>query len=148
MEISLVCRVNSSHLSKHWQEICKRNTYKKKSFRYRSLKLGDRKLKYNALKALWTLSFEFLGNMVYYVAKNCYKEHHRKIKTAMLSMICKKDEFTKEITCAIISVPFISWFTCAVVGSFCVITNRIKIAIVGLSCTLVDVWNHIEHQWQ
>ena len=57
----------------------------------------------------------------------------------MLSMICKKDEFTKEITRAIISVPFISWFTCAVIGSFGVITNRIRTAIVSFSFTLVDV---------
>ena len=59
-------------------------------------------------------------------------------------MIWKIDEFTKEITFAIISVSFISWFTCAVAGSFGVITNRIRTAIVGFSFTLVDVWNHIE----
>ena len=57
----------------------------------------------------------------------------------MLSMIFKKDEFRKEITFAIIFIPFISCFTCAVVGSFGVITNRIRTAIVGLSFTLVDV---------
>ena len=57
----------------------------------------------------------------------------------MLSMICKKDEFTKEITCAINSVSFISWFTCAVVGSFGVITNRIRTAIVRSFFTLIDV---------
>ena len=57
----------------------------------------------------------------------------------MLSMICKKDEFTKEITCAIISVSFISWFTCAVVGSFGVVTNRIRTAIVCSFFTLVGV---------
>ena len=57
----------------------------------------------------------------------------------MLSMICKKDEFTKEITFAIISVSFISWFTCAVVRSFGVITNRIRTAVVGFSFTFVDV---------
>ena len=57
----------------------------------------------------------------------------------MLSMICKKDEFTKEITFAIISIPFISWFTCAVIGSFGVITNRIRTTVVGFSFTLVDV---------
>ena len=57
----------------------------------------------------------------------------------MLSMICKKDEFTKEITLAIISIPFISWFTCAVIGSFGVITNRIRTTVVVFSLTLVDV---------
>ena len=59
-------------------------------------------------------------------------------------MICKKDEFTKEITFAIISIPFISWFTCAVVGSFGVITNRIRTAIVGSFFALIDVWNRID----
>ena len=51
----------------------------------------------------------------------------------------KNDEVMKEITCAIISVSFISWFTCAVVGSFGVITNRIRTAIVSYSFTLIDV---------
>ena len=59
----------------------------------------------------------------------------------MLSMAFKmqNDEVMKEITCAIISVSFISWFTCAVVGSFGVITNRIRTAIVSYSFTLIDV---------
>ena len=69
------------------------------------------------------------------------------VKTAMLSMACKNwmqnDEVMKEITCAIISVSFISWFTCAVVVSFSVITNRIRTAIVRSFFTLIDVWNHI-----
>ena len=51
----------------------------------------------------------------------------------------QNDEVMKEITCAIISVSFISWFTCAVVGSFGVITNRIRTAIVRSFFTLVDV---------
>ena len=59
----------------------------------------------------------------------------------MLSMAFKmqNDEVMKEITCAIISVSFISWFTCAVVGSFGVITNRIRTAVVSSSFTLIDV---------
>ena len=48
----------------------------------------------------------------------------------------QNDEVMKEITCAIISVSFISWFTCAVVGSFGVITNRIRTAIVSSSLCL------------
>ena len=51
----------------------------------------------------------------------------------------QNDEVMKEITCAIISVSFISWFTCAVVGSFGVITNRIRTAIVGPFFALVDI---------
>ena len=45
----------------------------------------------------------------------------------------------KEITRANISVPFISWFTSAVVRSFGVITNRIRTAIVGSFFALIDV---------
>ena len=51
----------------------------------------------------------------------------------------QNDQVNKETTCAIISVPFVSWFTRAVVGSFGVITNRIRIAIVGSLFTLIDV---------
>ena len=51
----------------------------------------------------------------------------------------QNDEVMKEITSAINSVSFISWFTCAVVGSFGVITNRIRTAIVSYSFTLIDV---------
>ena len=57
----------------------------------------------------------------------------------MLLMNCKKDEFMKEIACATSSVSFISWLTCAVVGSFGGITNRIRTTIMGFSFTLIDV---------
>ena len=48
-------------------------------------------------------------------------------------------QVNKEITYAIISAPFISWFTCAVVGSIGVITNRIRTAIVVSFFALIDV---------
>ena len=48
------------------------------------------------------------------------------------------------ITCTVPSVSQEPRFTCAVVGSFGVVTNRIRTTIVSFSFTLIDVWNHID----
>ena len=79
--------------------------------------------------------------MDYHLAKNCYIKSVLSWKNKNSNGFdgIQNDEVTKEITSSIISVSFISWFTCAVIGSFGVVTNRIRTAIVGFSYTLIDV---------
>ena len=78
--------------------------------------------------------------MELYLTNGFYKEHiiMETVKSKVFEGM-QNDQVKKEITCAMISVPFISWFTCADIGSFGVVTNGIRTAIVGFSFTLVDV---------
>ena len=87
------------------------------------------------VEVIWSTIWQAIALKIILLRKN-------KISNAFKGI--QNDEVKKEITCAMISVPFISWFTCAVVGSFGVITNRISTAIVGPFFALVDVWNHID----
>ena len=92
-------------------------------------------------------AYNFGGNMVFYqslATNNYFKEHlFMEIKKAAKcfrfdSLACKMTKL-KKITCAIISIFFIPWFTSAVIGSLGVITNRIRTTTVGSFVTLIDV---------
>ena len=79
--------------------------------------LGDKKLKYKVLSI--NLSNKILRQYgLLYSKEVLYKEHLIMEKNSNAFDGMQNDEVMKEITCAIISVSFISWFTCAVVGSF------------------------------
>ena len=89
------------------------------------------------VEVIWSTIWQAIALKIILLRKN-------KISNAFKGI--QNDEVKKEITCAMISVPLISWFTCAVVRSFGVITNRIRTAIVGPFFALVDVWNHIDNR--